>query len=55
MIRVPSVARSSVCRQYLPVLYSVAVGTPVARRPPHGSVREELPHTALTLGLTISR
>ena len=29
---------------------SVAVGTPVSRRPPHGSVREELPHTALTLG-----
>ena len=28
----------------------VAVGTPVARRPPHRSVREELPHTALTLG-----
>ncbi len=26
----------------------VAVGTPVTRRPPHGSVREELPHTALT-------
>ncbi len=26
---------------------TVAVGTPVARRPPHGSVREELPHTAL--------
>ena len=28
----------------------VAVGTPVTRRPPRGSVREELPHTALTLG-----
>jgi hypothetical protein len=28
----------------------VAVGTPVARRPPHRSVREELPHTALTSG-----
>jgi len=25
----------------------VAVGTSVTRRPPHGSVREELPHTAL--------
>ena len=29
---------------------TVAVGTPVARRPPHGSVREGLLHTALTLG-----
>ncbi len=29
---------------------SVAVGTPVARCPPHRSVREELPRTALTLG-----
>jgi hypothetical protein len=29
---------------------TVAVGTPVARRPPHGSVREGLPHTALTSG-----
>src|SRR5207245_9750183 len=27
---------------------SVAVGTPVAQRPPHGSVLAELPHTALT-------
>ena len=29
---------------------SVAVGTPVAQRPPHRSVRAELPHTAPTLG-----
>jgi hypothetical protein len=28
----------------------VAVGTPVARRPPHGSGRAELPHPALALG-----
>jgi hypothetical protein len=28
------------------VLYAVAVGTPVARRPPHRSVRAALPHTA---------
>ena len=27
-----------------------AVGTALAGHPPHGSVREELPHTALTLG-----
>src|SRR5215210_6513322 len=27
----------------------VAVGTPITRRPPHGSVRAEFPHTALTL------
>ena len=27
-----------------------AVGTPVARRPPHRSVLEALPHTAPTLG-----
>jgi len=27
---------------------SVAVGTLVTQRPPHGSVLEELPHTALT-------
>jgi hypothetical protein len=29
----------------------VAVGTPVARRPPHRSGREELPHPAPALGL----
>ena len=29
-------------------LKHVAVGTPVTRRPPHRSVREGLPHTALT-------
>ena len=29
---------------------TVAVGTPVARRPPHGSVRGGLLHTALTWG-----
>lgn len=34
-----------------PRSHLVAVGTPVARRPPHGSVREVLPHTALTSGL----
>src|SRR5215475_7764177 len=28
----------------------VAVGTALASGPPHGSVREELPHTALTSG-----
>ena len=28
----------------------VAVGTPVTQRPPHRSVLEELPHTALALG-----
>src|SRR5262249_38104149 len=28
----------------------VAVGTALASRPPHGSVREEFPHTALTSG-----
>jgi hypothetical protein len=28
----------------------VAVGTALAGGPPHGSVREELPHTALTSG-----
>jgi len=34
----------------------VAVGTALSGRPPHRSVREELPHTAPTLGLvTISR
>src|SRR5215831_12654528 len=31
-------------------LFSVAVGTALASGPPHGSVREELPHTALTSG-----
>jgi hypothetical protein len=30
----------------------IAVGTAVASRPPHRSVREELPHTAPTLGQT---
>ena len=29
----------------------VAVGMPVARHPPHGSVLEVLPHTALTSSL----
>ena len=29
-------------------MITVAVGTPVARRPPHRSVRAELPHTAPT-------
>ena len=28
----------------------IAVGMPVARHPPHRSVREELSHTAPTLG-----
>src|SRR5262249_6020144 len=32
-------------------LFSVAVGTALASGPPHRSVREELPHTALTSGL----
>src|SRR6266496_6270683 len=31
-------------------LLSVAVGTALASGPPHRSVREELPHTALTSG-----
>ena len=29
----------------------VAVGTPVTRRPPHRSLRAELPHKAPTLGV----
>jgi len=29
----------------------VAVGTPITRRPPHRSVRAELPHTAPTSGI----
>ena len=33
------------------VSLSVAVGTALASGPPHGSVREGLPHTALTAGL----
>jgi len=32
-----------------------AVGMPVTQHPPHRSVREELPHTALTLGQTPGR
>ena len=28
----------------------IAVGTPITECPPHRSVREELPHTAPTLG-----
>jgi len=36
--------------QTLPRLYMIAVGASVAGRPPHRSVREALPHTALTLG-----
>jgi len=33
----------------------VAVGMPIARHPPHGSVRERLSHTALTSGQTRMR
>ena len=33
----------------------VAVGTPVTRCPPHGSVREELPHTALAADTSVER
>ncbi|MBN2300964.1 MAG: hypothetical protein JXN60_00475 [Lentisphaerae bacterium] len=32
-----------------PVDFIIAVGMPVARHPPHGSVREPLAHTALAL------
>ena len=32
-----------------------AVGTPVARRPPHRSVREAFPHTAPASGRTLPR
>src|SRR5215468_6024589 len=35
--------------------FSVAVGTALASGPPHGSVREELPHTALTSGSSDGR
>jgi hypothetical protein len=34
---------------YKMVVISVAVGTVIADRPPHRSVRAELPHTAPTL------
>src|SRR5262249_41565132 len=37
-------------RRMNPVFIRVAVGTALASCPPHGSVREELPHTALTSG-----
>src|SRR5215467_7570597 len=37
-------------RRMNPVFIRVAVGTALASGPPHGSVREELPHTALTSG-----
>ena len=30
---------------------SIAVGTPITERPPHRSVRAELPHTAPTSGV----
>jgi hypothetical protein len=36
----------------IPPKLPIAVGMPVARHPPHRSVREELPHTAPTLGTT---
>jgi hypothetical protein len=39
------------CEWFIAVrVRGVAVGTLVAQRPPHRSVREELPHTALALG-----
>ena len=43
-------ARKSDVRHYRHILYkfNVAVGTMVAHRPPHRSVRAELPHTAPT-------
>ena len=31
--------------------YVIAVGTPITERPPHRSVRAELPHTAPTSGV----
>ena len=34
---------------------TIAVGTAIAGRPPHRSVRAELPHTALTLDVDVSR
>jgi hypothetical protein len=43
--------RTSLCRcaaSPMVVTSSVAVGTPIAGRPPHRSVRAELPHTAPT-------
>ena len=50
-LRSSSVARlmASKC-QHLQIGSSVAVGTGITPRPPHRSVREELPHTAPTLG-----
>ena len=40
-------ARFRVCRSGRRTLeYQVAVGTAIADRPPHRSVRAELPHTA---------
>src|SRR5262245_58553818 len=41
---------SSILAAQLGFLQSVAVGTALASGPPHGSVREEFPHTALTSG-----
>src|SRR5215472_15322254 len=37
-------------RRMNPVFIRVAVGTALASGPPHGSVREGFPHTALTSG-----
>ena len=34
---------------------TIAVGTAIAGRPPHRSVRAELPHTALTLDVDAKR
>src|SRR5438093_2178932 len=41
---------SSILASPIRFLCSVAVGTALASGPPHGSVREGLPHTALTSG-----
>lgn len=38
----------------VPNTIAIAVGTAIAGRPPHRSVREELPHTAPPLGRTIA-
>jgi len=49
----PCVFTSPTCSPRHPppsILHPVAVGMALSGHPPHGSVREELPHTALTLG-----
>ena len=47
--------KNDYCQITIDKFIFIAVGTAVAGGPPHRSVREELPHTAPPLGITVRR